>query len=54
MRGQLQHLIDISEWAQRAPVQVMPFSFGSTPASGAFTILSFPSPTCPTRSTWSS
>jgi len=42
MRGQLQHLIDISERPNVRP-QVMPFSFGGhSGESGAFTILSFP------------
>ncbi|MFE0731357.1 helix-turn-helix domain-containing protein [Streptomyces antibioticus] len=42
MRGQLQHLIDISE-RPNVRLQVMPFSFGGhSGESGAFTILSFP------------
>ncbi|WP_055492014.1 helix-turn-helix transcriptional regulator [Streptomyces sp. TP-A0356] len=42
MRGQLQHLIDISE-RPNLRLQVMPFSFGGhSGESGAFTILSFP------------
>ncbi|MEU3413102.1 MULTISPECIES: helix-turn-helix domain-containing protein [unclassified Streptomyces] len=42
MRGQLQHLIDISE-RSNVRLQVMPFSFGGhSGESGAFTILSFP------------
>ena len=42
MRGQLQHLIDISE-RPNVRLQVMPFSFGGhTAESGAFSILSFP------------
>ncbi|QTE00016.1 Helix-turn-helix protein [Streptomyces cyanogenus] len=42
MRGQLQHLIDISE-RPNVRLQVMPFSFGGHAGeSGAFTILSFP------------
>ncbi|MEU6668623.1 helix-turn-helix transcriptional regulator [Streptomyces sp. NPDC046727] len=42
MRGQLQHLIDISE-LPNVRLQVMPFSFGGHAGeSGAFTILSFP------------
>ena len=41
MRGQLQHLIDISE-RPNVRLQIMPFSFGGhTGESGAFTILSF-------------
>ncbi|MEU6219969.1 helix-turn-helix transcriptional regulator [Streptomyces sp. NPDC047022] len=41
MRGQLQHLIDISE-RPNVRLQVMPFSFGGhSGESGAFTILSF-------------
>ncbi|MEU9266412.1 helix-turn-helix domain-containing protein [Streptomyces sp. NBC_00080] len=42
MRGQLQHLIEISE-RPNVRLQVMPFSFGGhSGESGAFTILSFP------------
>ncbi len=42
MRGQLQHLIDVSE-RPNVRLQVMPFSFGGHAGeSGAFTILSFP------------
>ncbi|KPI20010.1 helix-turn-helix domain protein [Actinobacteria bacterium OK074] len=42
MRGQLQHLIDISE-RSNVRLQVMPFGFGGhSGESGAFTILSFP------------
>ncbi|MFI1728594.1 helix-turn-helix domain-containing protein [Streptomyces acidicola] len=42
MRGQLQHLIDISE-RPNVRLQVMPFSFGGhSGESGAFTVLSFP------------
>jgi transcriptional regulator with XRE-family HTH domain len=42
MRGQLQHLIDISE-RSNVRLQIMPFSFGGhSGESGAFTILSFP------------
>ncbi|MDT0463872.1 MULTISPECIES: helix-turn-helix domain-containing protein [Streptomyces] len=42
MRGQLQHLIDISE-RPNVRLQIMPFSFGGHAGeSGAFTILSFP------------
>ncbi|MHB9860016.1 helix-turn-helix domain-containing protein [Streptomyces sp. YIM S03343] len=42
MRGQLQHLIDISE-RPNVRLQIMPFSLGGhTGESGAFTILSFP------------
>ncbi len=42
MRGQLQHLIDVSE-RPNVRLQVMPFSFGGHRAeSGAFSILSFP------------
>ncbi|MET7602482.1 helix-turn-helix transcriptional regulator [Streptomyces avermitilis] len=42
MRGQLQHLIDISE-RPNVRLQVMPFSFGGhSGESGSFTILSFP------------
>lgn len=42
MRGQLQHLIEISE-RPNIRLQVMPFSFGGHAGeSGAFTILSFP------------
>ncbi|MFF3910942.1 helix-turn-helix domain-containing protein [Streptomyces sp. NPDC001848] len=41
MRGQLQHLIDISE-RPNVRLQVMPFSFGGhSGESGSFTILSF-------------
>ncbi|MFE3634556.1 helix-turn-helix transcriptional regulator [Streptomyces cellostaticus] len=41
-RGQLQHLIDISE-RPNVRLQVMPFGFGGhSGESGAFTILSFP------------
>lgn len=54
MRGQLQHLIEVSE-RPNVTLQVMPFSFGGHAGeSGAFTMLSFPSPTSPTSSTWSS
>ncbi len=42
MRGQLQHLIDISG-RPNVRLQIMPFSFGGhSGESGAFTILSFP------------
>ncbi|MFB7507087.1 helix-turn-helix domain-containing protein [Streptomyces broussonetiae] len=42
MRGQLQHLIGVSE-RPNVRLQVMPFSFGGhSGESGAFTILSFP------------
>ncbi|MFJ6729666.1 MULTISPECIES: helix-turn-helix domain-containing protein [unclassified Streptomyces] len=42
MRGQLQHLIDISE-RPNVRLQVMPFGFGGHAGeSGAFTVLSFP------------
>ncbi|MER6014269.1 helix-turn-helix domain-containing protein [Streptomyces bluensis] len=42
MRGQLQHLIEISE-RPNVRLQVMPFSFGGhSGESGAFTVLSFP------------
>jgi transcriptional regulator with XRE-family HTH domain len=42
MRGQLQHLIDISE-RPNVRLQIMPFSFGGhSGESGAFTVLSFP------------
>ncbi|MFF3635841.1 helix-turn-helix domain-containing protein [Streptomyces sp. NPDC002250] len=42
MRGQLQHLIDISQ-RPNVRLQVMPFGFGGhSGESGAFTILSFP------------
>ncbi|MCX5207380.1 helix-turn-helix domain-containing protein [Streptomyces sp. NBC_00237] len=42
MRGQLQHLIDISE-RENVTLQVMPFNFGGHAGeSGAFTLLSFP------------
>lgn len=42
MRGQLQHLIEISEHPN-VRIQVMPFSFGGHAGeSGAFTVLSFP------------
>jgi transcriptional regulator with XRE-family HTH domain len=42
MRGQLQHLIDISE-RPNVRLQIMPFGFGGhSGESGAFTILSFP------------
>ncbi|MCF1506491.1 helix-turn-helix domain-containing protein [Streptomyces glomeratus] len=42
MRGQLQHLIDVSE-RPNIRLQVMPFGFGGhSGESGAFTILSFP------------
>ncbi|MBT2440388.1 helix-turn-helix domain-containing protein [Streptomyces sp. ISL-36] len=42
MRGQLRHLIEISEHAN-VTLQVMPFSFGGHAGeSGAFTMLSFP------------
>jgi hypothetical protein len=42
MRGQLQHLIDVSE-RPNVRLQVMPFSFGGhSGESGAFTVLSFP------------
>ncbi|MCX4764004.1 helix-turn-helix domain-containing protein [Streptomyces sp. NBC_01275] len=42
MRGQLQHLIEISE-RPNVRLQIMPFSFGGHAGeSGAFTILSFP------------
>ncbi|MER5436350.1 helix-turn-helix transcriptional regulator [Streptomyces sp. NPDC002588] len=42
MRGQLQHLIEISE-RPNVRLQIMPFSFGGhSGESGSFTILSFP------------
>ncbi|MFJ5836793.1 helix-turn-helix domain-containing protein [Streptomyces shenzhenensis] len=42
MRGQLQHLIEISE-RSNVRLQIMPFSFGGhSGESGAFTLLSFP------------
>ncbi|MFI9151151.1 helix-turn-helix domain-containing protein [Streptomyces sp. NPDC053367] len=42
MRGQLQHLIELSE-RPNVRLQIMPFSFGGhSGESGAFTILSFP------------
>lgn len=42
MRGQLQHLIEISE-RPNVRIQVMPFSFGGHAGeSGSFTVLSFP------------
>ncbi|MEU3793782.1 helix-turn-helix domain-containing protein [Streptomyces fructofermentans] len=42
MRGQLQHLIDVSQ-RSNVRLQVMPFSFGGHAGeSGAFTVLSFP------------
>ncbi|MEU6481159.1 helix-turn-helix transcriptional regulator [Streptomyces sp. NPDC047017] len=42
MRGQLQHLIEVSE-RPNVRLQVMPFSFGGHAGeSGAFTLLSFP------------
>ncbi|MFF3612772.1 helix-turn-helix domain-containing protein [Streptomyces sp. NPDC002580] len=42
MRGQLQHLIEVSEMPN-VRLQVMPFSFGGhSGESGSFTILSFP------------
>lgn len=42
MRGQLQHLIDISQ-RPNVRLQIMPFSFGGHAGeSGAFTVLSFP------------
>ncbi|MDX3760768.1 helix-turn-helix domain-containing protein [Streptomyces mirabilis] len=42
MRGQLQHLIEVSE-RSNVRLQVMPFSFGGhSGESGSFTILSFP------------
>jgi hypothetical protein len=42
MRGQLQHLIEISE-RPNVRLQIMPFGFGGhSGESGAFTILSFP------------
>lgn len=42
MRGQLQHLIDVSE-RPNVRLQIMPFGFGGhSGESGAFTILSFP------------
>ncbi|MFF0744162.1 helix-turn-helix domain-containing protein [Streptomyces sp. NPDC004111] len=42
MRGQLQHLIDISE-RENVTLQVMPFNFGGHAGeSGAFTLLRFP------------
>lgn len=42
MRGQLQHLIEMSE-RPNVRLQVMPFSFGGhSGESGAFTLLSFP------------
>ncbi|WP_051430251.1 helix-turn-helix domain-containing protein [Streptomyces roseochromogenus] len=42
MRGQLQHLIDVSQ-RPNVRLQIMPFGFGGhSGESGAFTILSFP------------
>lgn len=42
MRGQLQHLIDVSE-RPNVRLQIMPFGFGGhSGESGAFTLLSFP------------
>lgn len=41
MRGQLQHLIEISK-RPNVRLQIMPFSAIATSATGAFTILSFP------------
>lgn len=42
MRGQLQHLVEISE-RSNVRLQIMPFSFGGhSGEGGAFTILSFP------------
>ncbi|MEU8989570.1 helix-turn-helix transcriptional regulator [Streptomyces sp. NPDC048558] len=42
MRGQLQHLIEVSE-RPNVRLQIMPFSFGGhSGESGAFTLLSFP------------
>ena len=42
MRGQLQHLIEVSE-RPNVRLQVMPFSFGGHAGeSGAFTMLGFP------------
>ncbi|MEU2564098.1 helix-turn-helix transcriptional regulator [Streptomyces longispororuber] len=42
MRGQIQHLIDISE-RPNVTLQIMPFTFGGHAGeSGAFTMLSFP------------
>jgi transcriptional regulator with XRE-family HTH domain len=42
MRGQLQHLIEVSE-RPNVRLQIMPFSFGGhSGESGSFTILSFP------------
>ncbi|TPQ20997.1 helix-turn-helix domain-containing protein [Streptomyces sporangiiformans] len=42
MRGQLQHLIEVSE-RPNVRLQIMPFSFGGhSGESGAFTVLSFP------------
>ncbi len=44
MRGQLQHLIEMSE-RPNVRLQVMPFSFGGHAGeSGAFTLLTFPEP----------
>ena len=44
MRGQLQHLIEMSQW-ENVRLQVMPLSFGGhSGESGAFHILSFPDP----------
>lgn len=41
MRGQLEHLIEISEM-QNVTLQVMPFSFGGHAESGSFAMLRFP------------
>lgn len=41
MRGQLKHLIEVSE-QPNVTLQVMPFSFGGHAESGAFTLLRFP------------
>ncbi|MGK5632356.1 helix-turn-helix domain-containing protein [Streptomyces sp. URMC 123] len=42
MRGQLRHLVEVSEWPT-VTLQVMPFSFGGHAGeSGAFTLLRFP------------
>ncbi|MFF5303463.1 helix-turn-helix domain-containing protein [Streptomyces sp. NPDC013161] len=44
MRGQLQHLIEISE-RPNVQLQILPLGYGNYPdTSGAFTILSFPGP----------
>lgn len=47
MRGQLEHLIEVSE-QPNITLQVMPFSFGGHSAeTGAFAMLSFPEPDLP-------